>query len=144
MILISLINLLYDIVLFLLSTIITILSALQRSLQHSRVTVPLPQQLIHLQADRSALVRQQEELSHQIAVLDALIHSLQRSSPSIQILPQQISPPRSRGQTTTRHSRIGTPYPLPFNPPPTPEEERRNRIIAWVNDLRKQNQTPIS
>jgi hypothetical protein len=63
MILTLLINLLGDIILFLLTTITTILSALQSYLQHQRMTDPLPQQLNPLQADRSALVHQQKEFS---------------------------------------------------------------------------------
>ncbi len=112
-----------------------------------------------LQAERQALLAQRDYISRQIAQLDELLRSTTGTpnsvitaetetlpvtpSPSIPLqrnASQRSTPPRSGVHNRNRSLRIGQPYPIPYTPPRTPEEERRNNVIAWLNDLRLQNQ----
>ncbi len=52
---------------------------------------------------------------------------------------QSLTPPQSRRWSSIHQSSIGISYPLPFTLPRTPEEERCNTIIVWVNELRVQH-----
>jgi hypothetical protein len=145
-------------VLLFLTTFTTLISELRRLSLPSAVTESASQQIIQLQAEHAALVTHQEILSRQIADKDASIHHLQVAStisptetnipPStvtntfINFTSQNLrnTPPHPRTRSS-RSSSIGVPYPPPFTPPRTPDEERRNSIIAWVNEIRKQAKT---
>ncbi len=99
------------------------------------------------------MLLQQEELSHQIAEIEATIQRLTQSvsntqnminptsysnilsSASPQLILTNITPLRQRRWQTS----IGEPYPLPFRPPRTPEVEHHNNIITWINELWLQN-----
>ncbi len=102
---------------------------------------------------------QRDYISRQIGQLDELLQSMTSTpnsvvtaetetlpatpSPSITLqrnASQRSTPLRSGVHNRNRSIRIGQPYPIPYTPPRTPEEERRNNMIAWLNDLRLQNQ----
>ena len=56
-----------------------------------------------------------------------------------QLAPTTNASPRRPSTITSRQRSIGRPYPIPFSPPRTPEEVRRNNIIEWLNDIRLRN-----
>lgn len=116
------------------------------------------QQLVRLQAARSALLIQSADIAKRLDDIDVAIqqlnqeqlhsstetlttsHTIERNTNQLNQSQIQSTPPRVRSRRQNRPSSIGRPYPLPYNPPRTPEEVRRNNIIAWVNDLRNQHQ----
>ena len=151
-----LLNYICAFILFVINILTIFFQLFCRLLQYLRTRASSVPTLTKLQATRSVLLQQQANLSRHIADIDAAIVSLQQPSiPIQQVLTQQSSvvanphmtphsvqhstPPRHRRRTIQRPSSIGKPYPLPYTPPPTPEEERRNNIIAWINDLRQQH-----
>jgi hypothetical protein len=151
-----LLDYIYAFILFLINILIIFFELFCRLFHHLQTRASSVSTLTKLQATRSVLLQQQADLSRRVADIDAAIASIQRSSnPIQQELTQQSSavanlyttpssvqhstPPRHRRRTVQRPSSIGKPYPLPYNPPRTPEEERRNNIVAWINDLRLQH-----
>jgi hypothetical protein len=110
--------------------------------------------LPRLQEAHSALLFQRADLSRQISEIELLINSITQSSSPAPVPAQDTitiptssslipSPPSTENDTPQRRIRrrirrsgIGRPYPLPFTPPRTPEEIRRNNIVEWINDLR--------
>ncbi len=123
-----LLDFLCDLILSLLNTITSTFLTVLRLSHQFQSNEPSHQRLTRLQATRSALVIQQEILSRQIASIDELINRFN----------QHNTPPCPRSRFHTRQPSIGIPYPIPYTPPRTPEEERKNNIIAWVNKLRQQ------
>jgi hypothetical protein len=155
-----------DVIKFLLSILSHFISIIQsRPLQPLPTADSLPNQLICLRAQRSALIAQRDLIQHQIADLDASINVIIQLSDSNQtsnaLISPQLSrphlsspsstpthqtqhhtpttPQRRRTRSTTHPTSTGKPYPIPYLPPRTPEEERRNNIISWVNELRARN-----
>jgi hypothetical protein len=154
----SLSNIAFDFIIFLLNTLTNLLF----NFHHHYSTHNLPddtdtQHHRHLQAACATLLRHKDELSRRIEEIDIAIHNLQESpTTSISRLPTEaskavLSPESTRLQTlqrtpirirttnNNRQSRANDPYPLPYCPPRTPDEERKNRIVAWVNELRTKN-----
>ncbi len=140
----TIIDLLCDIVIFIPTTITNTILTLKNSLRHSPTNESLHSYVFHLQTERSALLVQRDNISRQLAALDASIQSILRSTPlELSDPPQshpvdsQLSnttpPPRHRISNRTHQVGIGILYPLPFTPARTPETARRNSIIAWVN-----------
>jgi hypothetical protein len=159
-----LLHLFCDVIKFLLTILTHFISILlSRPLQPLPTADSLPNQLICLRAKRSALIAQWDLIQHQIADLDASINVIIQLSDSNQTSnalssPQlsrpHLSPPSSTPTHQTQHptpttpqwtcstthpTSTGKPYPIPYLPPCTPEEERRNNIIIWVNELRARN-----
>ncbi len=140
-----LLDLLCNFILVILNACITLLFAIFCSLQSLQSTDSSNRQHLRLQASRSLLVLQQEEISRWLEEIDTSIRNSEQQSdirPQSIISPStspQTTPIRSRQRTFRQLSSIGRPYPLPFNPPRTPEEVRRNNIVAWLNDIRSQN-----
>jgi hypothetical protein len=146
-----------NIVIIILTSIANALIIIKNFLRRFQLPETPDQQLVRYQTRRSELLAQRDEISRQITDLDIAIQDIHRSVSSEQrALPQRtftsLSPirtsghgishnttPRSERRPRIRHPSIGIPYPLPFNPPRTPEEERRNSIIVWVNELRARN-----
>jgi hypothetical protein len=146
-----------NIVIIIISSIANTLILIKNYLRRFQLPETLDQQIIRYQTRRSELLAQRDEISRQLTDIDNAIQNLHRlASTEQRATPQRtstyLSPIRTSShrssQTTTpnsarrpriRHSSIGIPYPLPFNPPRTPEEERRNSIIIWVNELRARN-----
>lgn len=125
---------------------ITILSAIHRSFQDLQTSEPSHQRLIRLQGVRLALVRQQETITRWLDEINQYIQRDLIQSPSLTNQPENLTsstPRHTRVQTRQRRSAqsstIGNPYPLPYTPPRTPEEVRRNNIIEWINDLHQQH-----
>jgi hypothetical protein len=154
----SLSNIVFDFVIFLLNTLTNLLFAYHRhysanSLPNDTVT----QHHCHLQAARVTLLCHKDEISHRIEEIDIAIQHIQAShttsvsstipdsSPVVSfpnIIPSpnlQRKPIRRRLSTNNRQIRADEPYPLPYRPPRTPDEERKNRIVTWVNELRSRN-----
>jgi hypothetical protein len=139
-----------DCILFLLNTLLAILSEFARSVQQSSAVETSDQRLLRLQAARSALLLQQEDVLRKLREIAAEIDQLSQPNSTSQLLgavpldtaqPEQpqVTPPRVRPRHTRRPSSIGCPYRRPFDPPRTPEEVRQNNIIEWINDLRNTN-----
>jgi hypothetical protein len=152
-------DLLCTLITFLLNSIINILFRLRYLCRQCYSSELSPYQRQRLQAERQALLVQRNCILHQITQLDELLQSGTSPStsivtPDIQTLPsnsspsipssrntlQRSTPPRRGVNNRQRSVRIGQPYPIPYTPPRTPEEERRNNVIAWLNVLRLQNQ----
>jgi hypothetical protein len=151
-----LVDFLCNLALLLINTITKILSSTKNIHRTSSSESLEPQQLLLLQETRSALLLQQEEISRQLVVIYASIKKLtqlhlnHQNDPSRSINPvisssvsaqpesTNITPVRRRRRRTTQQLSGCVPYPLPFQPPRTPDEERRNNIVAWINDLRQQ------
>jgi hypothetical protein len=153
----QLLNYICAFILFFINTLTLLFELFCCLAHHLKTRASAVPSLTKLQATRSELLQQQVALSQRLADIDTVIASFQQSS----IQPQQdltqqnpavasphtttthlarhSTPPRQRRRTSTKPSSIGKPYPLPYTPPRTPEEERRNNIIAWINDLRQQN-----
>lgn len=145
-----LIEFLRDFALLLINTITKLLSSIQSLHQASSSNKPF-NQTAHLQETRTALILQQEEISRRIAEIEDQIQSLTKSTTQDQAkncpttitdspLTQTNQPIESITTPIRRRRRptsIGKPYPLPFIPPRTPEEERRNNVISWINDIRR-------
>jgi hypothetical protein len=141
-----LLDLLCNVILIILNTCITLFFAIYRSLQRLQSTDLSNHQLLRLQASRSLLVIQQEEISRWLEEIDTSIqHSEHQSDNTIHQQPAispstspQTTPLRSRQRMFHQNTSSGHPYPLPFNPPRTPEEVRSNNIVAWLNNLHNQ------
>jgi hypothetical protein len=147
-------DLLCSIILSLSSIITTVFSRLQHYTRQQPFDISPSTPLPRLQEAHSALLLQQADLSRRITELELLITSLTQSAspasaPTQNITTTLTSPslipsipsienvtPQRHLRRRTRHSSVGRPYPLPFTPPRTPEEVRRNNIIEWINDLR--------
>lgn len=136
-----------DCILFFLNTLLDILSELARSVQQLPSVETSNQRLLRLQAARSALLLQQEDILRKLREIDAELNQLSQpnstsqlidaaSSDTVQPEQPQVTPSRVRPRTTRRPSSIGRPYRRPFDPPRTPEEVRQNNIIEWINELR--------
>jgi hypothetical protein len=153
----TLLDILCDLILYLFNTITKLLSTLRSSDRQLKQGETVQQQLVRLQAARSALQIQRADIAKRLEEIDAAINQLtqqqiiqsEKSDTSVTTLQQTIereqaqtqrTPPRTQSRNQKSSSSIGHPYPLPYNPPHTPEGVRRNNIIAWVNDLRKQHQ----
>ena len=152
-----LLDVLSDLILFLLNTSTTILLSLYRSTDTTTNRNQSSQNIVHLHVARSVLLLQKDAIQRRIEAIDEsikLFHQLSNTQDSAETTAQsaavlqhetshlpveQRTPPRNRTRSNTRYTNIGKPYPLPYTPPRTPDEERRNRIIEWVNDLRKQH-----
>jgi hypothetical protein len=93
---ITFINLLCDIVLVILNITTDLLASVQRAITAYRTNHPIPQQLAILQADRSALLAQQDTISRQIEDLETEIQRLQTTSQDLFTSQQQHTPPRPR------------------------------------------------
>jgi hypothetical protein len=150
-------DLLCNLINLIITTITTILSELQNYTRNRPLTGSRHTQLTRLQAEHSALLLQWDNLSQQIADLEALMHTaghtfvpttpLQQTAsdpsslsfPTLQNPQTRTTPPRTPTRHCTHRSSIGRPYPLPYSPPRTPDEARRNRIVEWVNELRLKN-----
>lgn len=150
-------DLLCDFVNLLITAITTILSELQHYTRQRSPIASRHNQLARLQAEHSALLLQRDNLSRQIATLEALMLTVDQtlteanlpqrpvpdqptsSSHILQVPRTRPTPPRTPTRRRTHRSSIGIPYPLPCTPPRTPEEQRRNNIIEWINELRSKN-----
>ena len=144
-----LLTLLCDVIFYLLYVIAKILPSSHHSNQPTIDNDTVQQQLIQLRDDHSALLLQCEDISRRLTNIEESLQWLTQISLPVDTQGNQHStvqlstsdhfpkssllatPPRRR-----RPSSVGIPYPLPFIPPRTPEEIRRNNIIAWVNDMR--------
>jgi hypothetical protein len=149
-----LVDLLCSIILSLSSIITTVFSRLQKYIKQQTFDVSPNISLTRLQEAHSALLLQRADLSRQISEIELLINSIiQSPSPAPEpaqetnTIPTSLSlipaTPTTENNTPQRHIRrrsrrsgIGRPYPLPFTPPRTPEEVRRNNIVECINDLR--------
>jgi hypothetical protein len=150
----SLSNIAFDFVIFLLNTLTNLLFTYYR--HYSANSLPydnVNQHYSHLQAARETLLHHKDELSRRIEEIDSAIKHIQEfpvtsfssttqdSSPSVPLsttIPSPIlqqTPPRTRISHNNRHLSAVKPYPLPYCPPRTPDEERKNRIVTWVNEL---------
>jgi hypothetical protein len=154
-----LLDFLRDLASLIINTITKIVSSISSVNQQSGNGLEL-ENITHLQETRSALLRQQDEVSHQLEVIESTIQHLTysasqdkqdinqftMSTPSSVILETVQSsqctttPLRQRRRRTLRQTNIGEPYPLPFSSPRTPEEVRRNNIVVWLNEIRSQHQ----
>lgn len=113
------------------------LSALQQTFRYITTSdSSIAMQTAYLQEQRAVLLIRQDSIARQLAVLDEQIHQLTVHQDDIPVSPR--TPPRSK---LPKQSSIGQPYPLLYIPARTPEEQRRNDIISWVNDLRVRNLT---
>ncbi len=146
-------DLLCSIILVLSSVITTVFSRLQNYIRQQTFNISSSISLPRLQEAHSALLLQQDELSQQNTELELLINSITQSLSSTlaptqnttttptpsSLIPSLISTDTNTPQRSLWHrircSSIGRPYPLPFTPPRTPEELRRNNIVEWINDL---------
>ena len=139
-----------DCILFFLNTLLDILSELARSVQQLPSVETSVQRLLRLQAARSALLLQQEDILRKLREIDAELNQLSQpnstsqlndAAPSDTVQPEQpqVTPSRVRPRYTRRPSSIGRPHRRPFDPPWTPEEVRQNNIIEWINELRNTN-----
>jgi hypothetical protein len=150
----SLSNIAFDFVIFLLNTLTNLLFAYH--CHYSANSLPNNTMTQHhslLQAARATLLRHKDELSRRIEEIDIVIQHLQAthrtsvssttpdSYPSVSLqnnIPSpnlQRTPIRNRISNNIRQFRADEPYPLPYRPPRTPDEERKNRIATWVNKL---------
>ncbi len=145
-------DLLCHVVLSLLYSITALLPILYCSFIKFYGNEPPYLQLRFLKSFHDALVFQGEDILWQVAELDTIIHHMYTSicpSPTVQHLftssatqhitmypdSMPITPTRlCRRRHSHQHS-VGRPYPLPFTPARTPDEEHRNSIIEWVNNL---------
>jgi hypothetical protein len=147
------INLLCDFVIFIITIVPNIISALSRLKRDSLLTESSSTRLRSLIKERSKLIIQRENISRKIANAEASIQNIQNTlattsditqTPPRNILPQRVfemtSPVPSislrRVHSRNRRSSIGIPYLLPFTPPRTSEEKRCNSIIVWVLDCK--------
>ena len=154
-----LLDLLRDLIVFLLNTITTLVSAIHHSERQLKQGETIQEERARLQVARSALVLQQADITRRIDDIDVAIQQLNQrysavqsdppppsntplqQSTNLQSVPTPSTPPNVRSRIQHRVSSIGRPYPLPYTPPRTPEEQRRNNIINWVNEMRKRNNT---
>jgi hypothetical protein len=154
-----LLDFLRDLALLIINTITKIISSASSVHQQSGNGLE-PENINHLQETRSALLRQQDEVSCQLEVIETTIqrltysasqdkqdlNQLTTSTPSsviletVQSTQSNITPLRQRRRRTLRQTNIGEPYPLPFSSPRTPEEVRHNNIVIWLNEIRSQHQ----
>ena len=146
-----------DIVIFVLTILILVLFTLYIVVKRVTFRTSTSEKLLHFTEARAAFILQQNNIQKQIDDIDILIQQFSPSSPSVNSTVSQtpetiplsstnhpaVSPPRPPSRSTLRrrprHARIGEPYPLPFNPPRTPEEERQNSVTVWINELRLKN-----
>ncbi len=153
-----LLDILCDVIFHLFNTITNLLSTVRSSDQRLNQGETVQQQLVRLQAARSALIIQSTDIAKRLDDIDVAIqklnqeqlhtqaetlktsHTIERQTNPPHQSQLQSTPPRVRSRKQNRQSSIGPLYPLPYTPPRTPEEVRRNNIIAWVNDLRNQHQ----
>jgi hypothetical protein len=140
-------DLLCNLINLIITIITTILSELQNYTRNRPLTRSRHSQLTHLKAEHSALLLQWDNLSQQIADLEALMHTAghtfvpttqpqQKASvpsslsfPILQNPQTRTTPPRTHNRCRTHRSSIGQSYPLPYSPPRTPDEARRNHIV---------------
>ncbi len=154
-----LLDFLRDLALLITNTITKIISSAS-SVQQQLGNGLAPENITHLQETRSALLRQQVEVSRQLEVIENTIQRLTDSASqdiqdlnriptsnqslvtpeTVQSMKSNSTPLRQRRRRTLRQTNIGEPYPLPFSSPRTPEEARHNNIIIWLNDIRSRNQ----
>jgi hypothetical protein len=141
----------------LIAFLIATLSGIYRLLQEIYHRYSSRHKVAYLRALRSSLLRQQEIIVRQLAGIDTILTeqtqltssartvlNCDERTPSTSLSEDQqqsqlVTPTRIRQRTGNRQSSIFIPYPLPYTPPRTPEEERRNNITIWINELRAQN-----
>lgn len=144
-------DLLFDIIIFFLTLASKIISFLSK-----RDSLPIESEstrLHRLQRERSELVIQRETLPLQITNIESSIQNIQkeiidnrntdrtppRDTPDQRDLATASSRPLhpiNRFRPRGRRSTVVRPYPIPYTPPRTPDEERRNRVVEWLNELR--------
>jgi hypothetical protein len=151
------------IILALLTDIITLLiiffTKVSSFIQHLIALAPTigsaPHQLLCLRAQRSALVIQRDILVRQLTDIEDSIALLEQASTPSSTAPISMQPPSSLVPTTdliptspqrsyrspsrVRCQPTGRLHPLPYTPPRTPEEVRRNEVTLWINDLITKN-----
>jgi hypothetical protein len=147
------INILFDFLIFFITFASNVISSLRH--RNTPPTESLSIRLQRLQNERSELIIQRENLSIKITDIESSIKDIQLSiadtrniarTPSRDTLHQRGPDtasssslhPVSRLRPRARRSTVGIPYPTPYTPPRTPEEERRNRVVEWLNELRLQ------
>jgi hypothetical protein len=146
---------------FILTHLLTYISKIQGYVLQLNIIDVQDIQLRKLRVQQSVLTAQRDLIQHQLdsttVTIDSIvertarhhttqIHSSSNASASsdqqqIPLLPLSDSTPQQstvRRRCSRWHYKVGEPYPLPYTPPRTPEEQRRNNIIAWVNELRSQ------
>jgi hypothetical protein len=158
---IVLITIFCDILHFLLTHLLVFISKIRYYIDQLNLINVQDIQLRKLRVQQSVLIAQRDLLQQQIdsitVSIDSIIASTESPSTS-QVVPissapipsdhqqlPQLPPSTSTPQQSTarrriarRHYKVGEPYPLPYTPPKTPEEQRRNNIVAWINELRSQ------
>jgi hypothetical protein len=151
------IELFTDIILSIITLLITLASSLQRQTTRLRCPTSRNVERLSLEAQRSFLLSKRAVIDNQITELDRLLESeREATSPDaanhvpksserhdeaiVTVAIPSISPDRN---CQRRHgNRVGrrvAQFPLPFSPPRTPEEVRRNNIIMWLNEIRARN-----
>jgi hypothetical protein len=150
-------RILCDIVIFLIAFIIATLSGVYRLLQDIYHHYSSRHKITYLRAIRASLLRQQEIIISQLANIDAaIIEQTQSTSLAITELNWEDNMP----STSSSEDQTQAPQFIPtrirrrYTPLRTPEEEHRNNIIVWVNELRakttskmelqNENQAPIT
>ncbi len=149
--------LLCDIFIFLIAFLNATLSGIYRLLQDIYHRYSSGHKITYLRAKHASLLRQQEIIVSQLADIDsAIIEQTQSTSLVSTVLHREdntpptsssedqpqaplVAPTRILRRIINRQSSVGVPYPLPYTPPRTPEEEHRNNIIIWINELCAQN-----
>lgn len=140
-------NKFFDVVNDIIYSIVTILLTLSMSLQQYSTRLPSAASIIQrqhaLKAQRSFLLAKRALLDQQIVEIDNMLND-PSSSPPNQTTTESAnsavtSPTQCRQRSSARRSKATTSYHrLPFSPPRTPEEVRRNNIIIWINEMRAQ------
>lgn len=151
----NIIDLLFNFLIFVFTITFNIISYLYRLTRESLLSESSSARLHRLVKEHSELVVQRENISIKIANVEASINNIKATlannknnthTPPRDTLHKPYSdtvsliPPNSlnSGHPRIRQTTIGKPHPLPYTPPRTPDEEQRNRIVAWVNKLRLQ------
>lgn len=138
----NLINLANELVYILITTLFNILTVLDKHIDKSS------SQEQYLRNRQSFLVATRNLITQQLTAITASPY-LNTNDPC----PQPTDPTPHPAQTlipgtpvtvkspssVTRRRRF-RPYPLPYTPPRTPEEVRKNNIVNWINEIRAQQQ----
>ncbi len=112
------------------------------------------QQRLLLQAQWAILLTQRDSIDRQLAELDLSLTPQQQnqiissplhghspitdSSLSTRRFSSRTTPATQRRQRSRPNSNSYSfaPHPIPFTPPRTPDEVRRNNIVIWLNEIR--------
>ena len=139
-------------------SIITLLITLASSLQRHTMRPPSPAsrnlQRLSLEAQRSFLLSKRAVIDHLVTEVEKLLES-EHEAPSLPnttnhdpnasdrtdetIVPVSIPSITPDRTCQRRAGRRVKQFQLPFSPPRTPDEVRRNNIIIWLNEIGARN-----